>query len=759
MRNFFPLSLYAQLTCIVSAVLCAAVISYSWMAEKKHETVNMATMRENALVMAKNLAESCAHSIIVNDYAGLEDFLMKAAELPGTRSIVVIEPDGRVIVHIQRETEPAPPRPALPSSISGRSLLATLTASNKKSQISNDGQLMHVTQRIEAGTTLGWIKITYSTDQIEEMKSALLKSSLLMALAWSFAASLIVMVVIGKSLSGIRILAEFARNLDVKKGEELEIKHNSREVQLLSTSLNYASRMLHQNEQQLLAEQERLSVTLHCLGEGVIATDTTGTIVLMNKVAAELTGWGAEEAVGKPLADIFRVIDEHNRQQTLNPVEKVLLGRKEVLMNHQTILISRNGSERNIASSGSPIINREGEIIGVVLIIRDMTERYLLEAELARAQKLESLGVFAGGIAHDFNNILTAIAGNISLAMMRSTQDDPVMERLRVAAKATERAAGLSSQLLTFSRGGVPILKKGSISALLQDTVSFSLRGSSVKPVFNLSQDLWKVEMDEGQISQVIQNLTINGQQAMPEGGMVTVTADNFIHNDPDLLPLAPGNYVRVTVTDQGTGIPANILPLIFDPFFTTKAKGNGLGLAICHSITRKHHGYLGVQSAAGCGTTFSLYIPAATGEDGDQEATGTSPDDAGSSHDSILIMDDDENVVTVLVEILQHLGHGVIATATGEDAVKEYRQRQARGEHIGLVILDLTVPGGMGGKEALVELRAINKDIKAIVSSGYSNDPILANHVDYGFQGIIKKPFTLDDVKAALKAVFQIPI
>ncbi len=746
MRSLFPLSLNVQLTCVVSVVLCSAILTYSWSASKKHEALNISTMRENAFIMARNLSDSCANSIVVNDYAGLEEFLLKTAELPNIRSIIVIEPNGKVLANIGRDGNSAEPK-QLPFSF-------TMVPFGDEKGVSFQGQLMQVVQPIDAGSLLGWIKITYSTQQIEEMKSALLKSSLLMALAWSLTGSLILTIIIGRTLSGIKRVAEFARQLAANKGLEIKIRNNSREVELLSGSLNYASRKLHLNQQQLLAERERLSVTLHSIADGVIATDINGVVVLLNRVAADLIGWSMEESAGKPLAEIFTIIDQQQRQQAVNPVEKVLASRMPVMMSDHTILISRSGSEHNISSSGSPIIDREGNIIGVVLTFRDMTERYMLDAELTRIQKLNSLGVLAGGIAHDFNNILTAISGNITLAMMRAGEDDPVLEKLALAVKATERATGLSNQLLTFSRGGIPIMRKGSIPNLLTDTVSFSLRGSSVKPVFEIAHDLWKVEMDEGQISQVIQNLTINAQQAMPDGGIITIAATNHIKDEHEQLPLCAGPYVKIAVTDQGTGIPAEIMPMVFDPFFTTKATGNGLGLAICHSIASRHNGFLGVESIEGRGTSFTLYIPALIGEDSAPEETGATTHQLIPVSNSILIMDDDEHVLTVLAEMLEQLGYPVIPTTNGQEAVAQYRLRQENGEKIGLAILDLTVPGGMGGQEALAELKAINPEIKAFVTSGYSNDPVLAHHAAYGFLGMIKKPFTLKDVQGVLYSI-----
>lgn len=742
MRKLIPESLYVQLTFVVTVVLCAAIFSYSAIAAKKNETMHLDALRKNAVIMARNLAFGLAHHIIVADFAELDVQLLKAAELPNITQIVVTEPDGTILTNVRKKDT----GPELATD------LTVLPALANSRGFSFDGYQMHVVEPISNGHSIGWIRISYSTGQVDEMREMLLKNSLLMAFGWSFASFFILLLVLRKPLKGIQQLSQFARDLNVKKGMEIEIDTYCREVGDVARSLNYASRAIYATEQQLLAERERLTVTLHSIGDGVIATDTAGIVVLMNKVAEELTGWDAEVAVTKPLGAIFRVIDDQDGQQTENPVEKVLQSGQPVMMSNHTILVSRTGIERQIANSGAPIIDQYGKVLGVVLVFRDMTERYRLEGELARIQKLESLGVLAGGIAHDFNNILTAISGSISLILMHAPEDDVIADRLRMAAKATDRATQLSRQLLTFSRGGVPILKPGSITSLLRDTVSFSLHGSTMKAEFRLQNDLWNVEMDEGQISQVIQNLVLNAQQAMPHGGRITISASNFVKKDLGELPLAQGDYVRITVTDEGVGITPENLGKIFDPFFTTKQKGSGLGLAICHSIATKHNGYLGVESEPGKGTTFSLLLPAARGEVASVQPTGSvSPERAAVSKTTVLVMDDDAQIRALLVAMLEYRGHTVITTENGDEAVKEYRRRLEVGEKVGAVIVDLTVPGGRGGKEILSELRDLDRNVRAIVTSGYSNDPVIANFREYGFCAVLQKPFVVKDVEAAL--------
>ncbi|HXG65532.1 MAG TPA: PAS domain S-box protein, partial [Blastocatellia bacterium] len=336
-------------------------------------------------------------------------------------------------------------------------------------------------------------------------------------------------------------------------------------------------------EAALAAEKERLAVTLRSIGDGVIATDTDGKIVLLNRVAERLTGWPQAEAVGKRLDEVFCVRDEKTRDRCENIAETVIRTGGVTGLTGNPLLIARDGAERIIADSGAPIRDKDSRIIGVVLAFRDVTEQRKMEAELLKAGKLESLGVLAGGIAHDFNNILTTILGNISLVKASAAPGDETYERLSDAERASLRARDLTRQLLTFSRGGAPIRSAASVADLLEEAASFAITGSNVRCEFDLAEDLWPVDVDAGQISQVIHNLTLNAQQAMPEGGVIRIKAENVAigtGGENMSLPLPPGRYVKITVRDTGIGIPEEHLDKIFDPYFTTKQTGSGLGLA-----------------------------------------------------------------------------------------------------------------------------------------------------------------------------------
>ena len=506
-------------------------------------------------------------------------------------------------------------------------------------------------------------------------------------------------------------------------------------------------------ERNLASEKERLAVTLRSIGDGVITSDTDGNVVLLNNIAEQLTGWSQEEAVGRPVSEVFHIINEKTGVVCGSPVEKVLeLGKIIGLANH-TALIAKDGKQRSIADSGAPIRDMESKVIGVVLVFRDVTDQLKMEEELLKIKKLESVGVLAGGIAHDFNNILAAILGNINLASQFVGPENKAASLLVAAEKATLRAEKLTNQLLTFSKGGDPVRETAAISQLIRESAEFILHGSKVACNFTIPDDLWMVDIDTGQIGQVVQNLILNASHAMPEGGKIDICCANISDITAEtLLSLHRGDYVKITIQDTGIGIPENIIEKIFDPFFTTKHGGSGLGLAVTHSIINKHDGHISVKSEPGRGTMFTIYLPAASREQ--HVAVDAKTSQIASGKGRILVMDDDKMVGDVAEHILTHLGYEVELCVDGVETVNRYKELQEAGKAVDLIIMDLTIPGGMGGKEAVQEILAINPEAKVIVASGYSNDPILANCREYGFQAAVTKPFDLADLSKAVRSV-----
>jgi PAS domain S-box-containing protein len=505
-------------------------------------------------------------------------------------------------------------------------------------------------------------------------------------------------------------------------------------------------------EQDLAAEKERLRVTLRSIGDGVIATDRAGRVVLMNQVAEDLTGWTQEEARGLPVSKVFRLVHEITRKTCDNRVNKVIRTGKVISLPAHTILQARDDAECILAATAAPIIDHQGRVIGVVLVFQDVTQKRQTEAELQKMEKLTSLGILAGGIAHDFNNILTGILGNISLAMISTPPEGEIFRRLAEAEQATLRARDLVQQLLTFAKGGAPVKEVTSLEEIIRDSATFACRGSQVRGDLAFPKDLWHVEVDPGQISQVIQNLVINAIQAMPTGGAVTIRGKNTLLKEDRGLPLPSGRYVEIKVKDQGIGIPADYLPKIFDPYFSTKQKGSGLGLATAYSIIKNHNGYMTVESSLGAGTTFFIYLPASAHKLRSEQKDSACPFHQGRGR--ILVMDDDAGVRQVAGKILSHLGYEVDFAVDGADAIEKYRQALSAGQPFDLVIMDLTIPGGMGGEEALQALRQIEPQTRAIVSSGYADDPIMTHYREYGFSGVIKKPYRVSTFSQVLHEV-----
>jgi PAS domain S-box-containing protein len=502
-------------------------------------------------------------------------------------------------------------------------------------------------------------------------------------------------------------------------------------------------------------ERERLAITMGSIAEGVIATDNEGRIALMNKVATELTGWSEEEAMSQPICSVMNIEDQSEAKSCSDFFSDIMLHKEpRVERIDNTILINRHGTRRDIYLNAAPIHQYDRSIAGTILIFRDITKEKRLDEELTKANRLESLGIFAGGIAHDFNNLLTGVLGNVSLAKIMADPKGKIHHLLDETEKATSRAKGLTQQLLTFAKGGMPVKKLVPTGELIKESVEFSLRGSGFSFGLKMADDLLPVEVDEGQINQVIQNLVLNALQAsQKDGGIIELTANNVDIAENQEPLLAPGRYVKITVTDHGKGISPNNLNQIFDPFFTTKENGTGLGLATCYSIVRKHHGNITVESEEGKGTTFIVYLPASGKE---LVELLNLPEGAVGGSGRVLVMDDEELVRTVTKSMLEHSGYEVELANDGTKAIEKYKKAVQEGRPFDVVLMDLTIPGGMGGKESILELLAFDPKVRAIVASGYSNDPIMADCRSYGFQRVIPKPYKLEELNTVVAEVIK---
>ncbi len=384
------------------------------------------------------------------------------------------------------------------------------------------------------------------------------------------------------------------------------------------------------------------------------------------------------------------------------------------------------------------------------ITMNDMTSHRKAEIELLKTKKIESIGILAGGIAHDFNNILTAIIGNLSLVKMDVTEEHVSYSLIDTIEKAAWRARDLTQQLLTFSRGGAPIKKLTSIKQLLVDSATFVLTGTNIKPEFNIADNLWDADIDEGQISQVIHNLVINARESMTECGKIRISAENF-NCEASVNSILPESCIKIRIEDSGKGIAQSVIPNIFDPFFTTKGTGTGLGLSVSYSIVKKHGGDIKVSSEEGAGTVFEIFLPASNEKSVLFSAYDNKPK---ASSGRVLVMDDEEIILDISKKMLSRMGYYVEIAQTGEETISLYKGAMERGVPFDCVIMDLTIPGGMGGRETLSILKEYDPGVAAIVSSGYSNDPVMSKFKEYGFAGVSGKPYSFQDLRDEIERV-----
>ncbi len=504
----------------------------------------------------------------------------------------------------------------------------------------------------------------------------------------------------------------------------------------------------------------RLSAALDAVPVGLVLVDPRGAVTRANAAALLIAGvqpgrevgsrfpgpeWGLTgpdgAALGPANLPIAAVLESGQAQRTELTV-RTTEGRTATLA--LTLVPCRHGS---------------GAVGGVAIAIEDLSRPRALEEELRKSHRLHALGIFAGGIAHDFNNILTGITASVSLARGLPPGDPRLGEHLAAIERASLQAADLTRQLLTASRGGEPERRTLNLGALAAESCAFAAHGSTSRCTLTLPDELWPVSGNEAELRQTLQNLVLNALQAMPEGGIVTVSVANRRIEPESGLPLPAGQYVQVTVSDRGAGIPPEVRDRVFEPFFTTRPGSAGLGLALVRSIVERHGGLASFETQEGQGSAFSVLLPAAAAESAPAPAAGAPPrpaprTEARPGRLRVLVMDDEEAVRTVCCEALRSLGHSADAVVDGDEAVSRFAEAASAGPAYDLVILDLTIPGGPGGVETLAALRRIDPRIKAVVSSGYSDNPALVHPEKYGFDGVVAKPYTVRQLEEGLARV-----
>ena len=518
------------------------------------------------------------------------------------------------------------------------------------------------------------------------------------------------------------------------------------EFKELIESFNDMSTTLKDTNENILRHMARNQTILQSSLDGFLIFGEDGQIIDANPALCAMTGYSRQELLAMKFTDI----------EVLSPRNTSVNLLKQIRESNSLVFpVEQKTKTGNLLTVEISATFTEIEGLGnFFCFVRDITARKKTEEELQKVQKLESLGILAGGIAHDFNNLLTGILGNIDLALRRLGTDEKAQGWLNNAIKASRRAQELTQQLLTFAKGGAPLKQPIRVADLVNDSIRFILSGSKVKYESDIPDDIWLVEADKSQISQVVQNITINACQAMPDGGTMRIRVKNVVIGDGEMVALSSGKYVKISFSDEGPGIEEKHLTRIFDPYFTTKETGTGLGLTICYSIISKHHGLLKTESTLGVGTTFSIYLPAL--QSANQIISDEGADTAPRGSGRVLIMDDEEHIREITAEMLGHLGYEADQARDGKEALEKYSLAAAAGRPYLVVIMDLTIPGGMGGKEAVTRLLALDPSAKAIVSSGYSYDQIMADPGKYGFSGVVSKPYDIVKMGKTLHRVIN---
>ncbi|MCD4819837.1 MAG: response regulator [Candidatus Cloacimonetes bacterium] len=524
----------------------------------------------------------------------------------------------------------------------------------------------------------------------------------------------------------------------LNRGKVINWNSDNKPLRMIGTISDISERK--QIEKFIIESEKKYRSLVENINEGIAIVDENEVFSFLNSAAAKIFGYSKRELLGKNIQE-YMLKDEF--EKILNQTEKREKGK---IGKYEFKIINKDNEERILLINTNGIF-KEDKYIGSFGIFSDITDQKLMEEEMQKRERLDSLGILAGGIAHDFNNILTAILSNIEFAKLNINHHKKILKILDESINAVHNAKQLTNQLLTFAKGGEPVISTIEIDMLLKNAVDFVLRGSNVKASLKIKPDLKPVYADKGQIDQVINNLLINAIQAMQNGGKIKISAKN-VQMDID------GNgFVEICIKDYGIGIKEDKLKKIFDPFFTTKKEGTGLGLSTVYSIIKKHNGEISVQSKIDKGSVFTILLPISH-EKIDNRIS--SQKKKFTRYFKILIMDDNEMILKVSQEMLSQLGHNVYISIDGSQAIKKYKEAYLSNDPFDVVIFDLTIPGGLGGKETLQNLLEFDPKIKAVVSSGYSIDPVISNFEKFGFCGVLTKPYNLENIQDLLSEVFN---
>jgi PAS domain S-box-containing protein len=748
-----PKRLETRIIISLALVLAAMIAIYGWWIGSSQSRVYIQSLSGNLQVLSRSHADNAAHFMVIQDYAGLEEHMLEAARMPDILNIQVLEPDGKLLCNVVRSNLDAQPKLTyLTNSIAPPSF--------SKAALSHEGDLLVSWVPIEGGSRLGWLKMTLSLHTADELQRSSWHSTLQIGLLWILVGTALMVLIVKKPLRAIRELSHFAHDLQNRKGGQVTVSRGVYEIDQLADALNHSSAELLSAEQQLLAQQERLSVTLQSIGDGVIATDTDSNIVLVNHVAERLTGWDQEQALGCPLGTVFRLEGD----VTGNPLQAVLVEGRTVALSGQVRLLSRNGSERIVTVNGSPIIDSRGTLAGMVLVFSDITEqtemgaeKKKLEEQLIQSQKMESIGQLAGGIAHDFNNILTAITGYGEMLRVKVSHDEKLASYADQVLASAGRAANLTRALLAFSRKQSIELQSADINTIVDGMQKLLSRliGEDICFTARTADKPLRALVDAGQLEQILMNLATNARDALPNGGKLTIETDEVFVDELYSSSVAngkPGRYALITVSDNGEGMDSETCARIFEPFFTTKkvGKGTGLGLSIVYGIVRQHGGFVTVYSEPGHGTDFRIYIPLS--EAVTPNAAHETANEEKPGIETILLVEDDTDVRGILALTLGEAGYTIMEATCGSEAVSLFDKHH---DSIDLILMDVIMPN-MNGKEAYTRISERYPDVLVIFMSGYTADIIQHKGIVEDGINFIHKPVSKLQLLKKIREVLE---
>lgn len=759
----------------VTIVTEVAFISHLAGEMKDDKEEFIANLAQNASILASTITPH----FVDNDFVFMNSLAARYLKYPSCTYVSIIDRNQKLMA--QSGHQNLGDRFDIPAPFESYRVGAALVSKYRKT----GKEYFDISCPIKAGDfVLGSVRLGFNSDFENEAAASLRRSILVSGVA------LVSVIILGIFLASWVVDKTVIPLLHLKSSAEkvgtgdydqvLEIKGDD-EVGMLTESFNNMVRELKTSRARLV-EKQFVDSIISNMREALFVLAPDGSIQTINKTTLELTGYDESELINRPFGTIFGKSGDGGA---------ILSELKDVgLITHiEKVIHSKSGETIPVLVSGS-VMAQGADILGMVFVATDITEqqkarkelqnhrehlqqlvdertidlmlanqklkeqiseRERMEEELVKAQKLEAVGILAGGIAHDFNNLLTTILANISMSMLEVDKGHAANENLRRAEQASLRAVGLTQQLLTFSRGGAPVKRITSLGDIIRESAEFALQGSQVRCDLSIPKDLWFTEVDAGQISQVMHNLVINADQAMPEGGTIAVCCENAVIAAGTKVPVSAGKYVKVTVRDNGVGIANEHLLKIFDPYYTTKQRGSGLGLATTYSIIRKHSGSITVDSQLGVGTAFTIYLPAT-------DATGALKQAENSAlqmgQGKILVMDDEEDLLQTCIEALARLGYTTVSAKDGAQAVELYQAAMRSGAPFDAVIMDITIRGGMGGQEAVRRLHEIYPGVKAVVSSGYSNDPIMSDLRNHGFVAALAKPYRIKDLGKTVRLV-----